>query len=63
MREEDYADVPDEVMADYFAKRDRRRSRGSCTSCAHYGCCDSGCGGRYWVDDNAEDEAEDEEEI
>ena len=28
MREEDYADVPDEVMAEYFAERYRRRGKG-----------------------------------
>ena len=50
MREEDYADVPDDVMARHFAKRRRRRSRGSCSSCRHRGCCDDYCGGLYWVD-------------
>lgn len=55
MREEDYADIPDEVMAEYFAARDRRRSEGSCSSCMHYGCCDHYCGGRYWVRDDGED--------
>ena len=54
MREEDYADVPDEVMARHFAERRRRRSRGSCSSCAHRGCCDDDCGGRYWVDTETE---------
>lgn len=54
MREEDYADVPDEVMARHFAER--RRSRGSCSSCAHRGCCDDYCGGRYWVETKTENE-------
>jgi hypothetical protein len=51
MREEDYADIPDEVMAEYFAARDRRRSAGSCSTCVHAGCCDCYCGGRYWERD------------
>lgn len=51
MREEDYADIPDEVMAEYFAAKDRRRSAGSCPSCIHNGCCDCYCGGRYWERD------------
>ena len=51
MREEDYADIPDEVMAEYFAAKDRRRSAGSCSSCIHNGCCDCYCGGRYWERD------------
>ena len=54
MREEDYADVPDEVMARHFAERRRRRSRGSCSSCAHRGCYDDDCGGRYWVETKTE---------
>lgn len=51
MREEDYANVPDEVMADYFAARDRKRGIGSCYTCAHNGCCDGYCGGRFWERD------------
>ncbi len=51
MREEDYANIPDEVMADYFAARDRKRGIGSCSTCAHCGCCDTYCGGRYWKRD------------
>ena len=48
MREEDCADVPDEVMAEYFAARERRRGRGSCSTCRHDGCCEDYCGGSYW---------------
>lgn len=54
MREEAYADVPDEVMAEYFAARDRRRGIGSCSTCAHDGCCLTYCGGSYWTEDNEE---------
>ena len=54
MREEDYADVPDDVMAEYFAARDRRRSAGSCSSCVHSGCCDTYCGGRCWERDEGD---------
>lgn len=54
MREEDYADIPDDVMAEYFAARDRRRSAGSCSSCIHNGCCDCYCGGRYWKRDEGD---------
>lgn len=51
MREEDYADIPDEVMAEYFAAKDRKRGIGSCSTCIHAGCCDCYCGGRYWERD------------
>ena len=54
MREEDYADIPDDVMAEYFAARDRLRSVGSCLTCVHYGCCDFYCGGRYWQRDEGD---------
>ena len=58
MREEDYADIPDDVMAEYFAAKDRRQSVGACSSCAHNGCCEDPCGGRYWERDEGEDEEE-----
>lgn len=51
MSEEDYADVPDEVMAEYFTARDRKRGIGSCSTCVHSGCCDGYCSGRYWERD------------
>ena len=56
MREEDYADIPDDVMAEFFAARDRLRSVGSCLTCVHYGCCDTYCGGRCWERDEGEGE-------
>lgn len=55
MREEDYADIPDDVMAEYFAARDRRRSAGSCSSCIHSGCCEYYCGGTYWKPEESDD--------
>lgn len=58
MREEDYADVPDEVMAEYFAARDRRRGIGSCSTCAHSGCCETYCGGSCWTEDKEEGDEE-----
>ena len=58
MREEDYADSPDEVMAEYFAARDRRRGIGSCSPCAHSGCCDTYCGGKCWTKDEEEGDEE-----
>ena len=54
MREEDYANIPDEVMVEYFATKDRRRSAGSCRTCAHCDCCDTYCGGLYWIEDKKE---------
>lgn len=62
MREEDYANVPDEVMAEYFAEQDRRRGRGTCRTCAHYGCCDTYCGGCYWEEEMPEEPEEDSDE-
>lgn len=54
VREEDYADIPYDVMAEYFAARDRRRSAGSCLTCVHSGRCDTYCGGRCWESDEGE---------
>jgi hypothetical protein len=58
VREEDYADVPDEVMAEYFAAKDRRRGIGSCSTCAHRGCCETYCGGSCWTEDAEEGDEE-----